>query len=416
MDTISSPRPSLYGQIADDFRERILSGELKPGERLPSFTEMRSLHRVSQATLNRVHSVLEAEGLITRRRGAGTFVIDYHTHAVPNGINGGTSRVNFLSNAVVIVTPFGKPVSVHRSTGWLEWIAQGATEAVQQNGKHAVSISPEISEVEIERLIAERPFGALIPANLSDASLPLKVLRKLKRHRVPVVAFGNSPALNECDHVLSDHEDGAYQLTKLFLEQGKTRILMVQPQGLQQAWLDERFNGYKRAMQEADLPVAAPLLIPQIDLLLSTNLLGAGQLHGFESPSEMRDIWAQDRAIFQNQVRSIAGFFVEQMTGNAPPEAILSTTDRETFALAEVCRLFGKTPNRDVLIAGYDNYHADCEERLIAPFTPFATIDKNNRVIGSSMLQLLLDRTGGTLDESPQTRVIQPKLVVPDAK
>lgn len=415
MNTISpSPRTSLYGQLADDFRERILSGELKPGEKLPSFTEMRAQHRVSQATLNRVHGLLEAEGLILRKPGAGTFVSDYHAPVTFNGAKSHWDKVSFLSNAVVIVTPFGKPVAVHRSNGWLEWIAQGAADAVQSAGRHAVSLNPDISDAEVERLVLERPFGALIPANLSEASTPLALMRKLRGRRVPVVAFGNSPALNECDHILSDHESGAYQLTRLFLEQGKRRILMVESQALGEAWLSERYAGYVRAMQEANLEPQKPIQIPPISLLPSAKMLAHGQLQGFESQSEMREIRAQDLAVFESQVRSVAGYFVEAMSGSEPVEAILSMTDRDAFTLAAVCRLFGKQPNHDVLIAGYDNFYADCEEQHIAPFVPFATVDKNNRVIGASMMQLLLERVGAELDDAPQVRVIEPKLVIPD--
>ncbi len=417
MSSIASlPRTNRSTQVFDELRQQIVGGDLKPGDRLPSFTEMREQQGVSQSTLNRAHAALEAEGLIRRKRGAGTFVNDYNASVTSLGVNGNGANVSFLSNAVVIVTPFKKPVALHRSGGWLEWIAQGAADAVQSAGRHAVSINPEICDVEIERLVLERPLGALIPANLSDASMPLALLRKLRRHRVPVVAFGSSPALNECDHVASDHENGAYQLTRLFLAQGKRRIVSVQPQGIHEPWLAERYAGYRRAMREADLEVQPPLRIPSVSELLSTSLVGSGAIQGLESHSEMQEIRAKDREIFETTMRSIAGYFVELLSCDQPVEAILSMTDHEAFTLAAVCRLFGKQPNHDVLIAGYDNFYADCEEQHIAPFAPFATIDKNNRAIGASMMQMLLDRVEGKLDEAPQVRVIEPKLVIPDQK
>ena len=411
MTTLAPPsaRPSLYGQLAADFRERILSGELKPGERLPSFTEMRMQHRVSQATLNRVHSLLEAEGLIMRRRGAGTFVCDCQGQPASNSANG-SAPVNFLSNAIVILTPFGKPTASHRSGGWLEWIAQGASDAVQKAGMHAVSLNPEITDIEVDRLIAERPFGALIPANLSESSTPLEILRKLRSRGVAVVAFGSSVALTNCDHVSSDHEGGAYRLTRLMLERGKRRIVSVQPLGLGEEWLAQRQAGYERAMKEAGLEAKNPLLIPSMTLLPSGQLLAEKGAQDFDSQS---DILAQDKAVFHELVRSVAGYFVEAMSGENPVDGLLATTDRDTFALTAICCLFGKVPNRDVLIAGYDNYFADCEERAVAPFVPFATIDKNNRALGAAMVQLLLDRTSGKLDDAPQTRVIEPRLIVP---
>lgn len=411
MNTISppTPRPLLYGQLTKDFRERILSGDLKPGEKLPSFTEMRRQHRVSQATLNRVHGLLEAEGLISRRRGAGTFVCDFSDPSASNGANGQKKPVSFLSSAVVILTPFDKPAAAHRSEGWLEWIAQGANEAVRQTGMHAVSLNPEITDVEIERLISEKPFGALIPANLTESSTPLDILRKLRAHGIAVVAFGSSPDLAECDHVLSDHENGAYQLTKYLLERGKRRILNVQPNYLSDAWLAQRQAGYERAMHEAGLTSEPALLIPATASLLSMNVVA---LNGVEVGDVEPAILEEDRRTFEEQVRSLAGYFVEPMTGSNPVDGLLATTDRETFTLAAICRLYGKDPNTDVLIAGYDNYFADCEEQAIAPFVPIATVDKNNRALGAAMVQLLLDRVGGRFEDAPQTCIIEPRLVI----
>lgn len=63
-----------YKEILDDFRQQIASGILEAGARLPTFTEMREQSGASQATMERVYSLLEREGLITRERGRGIFV------------------------------------------------------------------------------------------------------------------------------------------------------------------------------------------------------------------------------------------------------------------------------------------------------------------------------------------------------
>ena len=55
-------------------RDRIGSGELNPGARLPSEPDLADLHDVSRVTIRRALAELEREGLISRRPGAGTFV------------------------------------------------------------------------------------------------------------------------------------------------------------------------------------------------------------------------------------------------------------------------------------------------------------------------------------------------------
>ena len=55
-------------------RHQILSGELNPGDKLPSEPELGSLHGVSLVTVRRVLGQLEDEDFISRRPAASTFV------------------------------------------------------------------------------------------------------------------------------------------------------------------------------------------------------------------------------------------------------------------------------------------------------------------------------------------------------
>lgn len=64
----------LYAQIADGLLERIQSGELAPGNRLPPERELSEMLGVSRMTLRRALRRLEAQGLLRRRQGDGTYV------------------------------------------------------------------------------------------------------------------------------------------------------------------------------------------------------------------------------------------------------------------------------------------------------------------------------------------------------
>ncbi|PSK63072.1 HTH-type transcriptional repressor YvoA [Micromonospora sp. MH33] len=63
-----------YDRIAADLRQRIKSGSLKPGERMPAETSLRDTYGVSLVTMRRALDQLAAEGLIEKRHGQGTFV------------------------------------------------------------------------------------------------------------------------------------------------------------------------------------------------------------------------------------------------------------------------------------------------------------------------------------------------------
>ena len=63
-----------YLALARDLRGQIQRGELMPGDRLPTFVEMRARFGVTPTTIERIYVLLEQEGLILRERGRGTFV------------------------------------------------------------------------------------------------------------------------------------------------------------------------------------------------------------------------------------------------------------------------------------------------------------------------------------------------------
>ncbi|MBX7119874.1 MAG: GntR family transcriptional regulator [Gemmatimonadaceae bacterium] len=70
-----SPTP-LYAQIADRIRLAVASGELPPGEPLPSVRALAAQLRVNPATVVQAYRDLEREKLVEMRQGSGTFIAD----------------------------------------------------------------------------------------------------------------------------------------------------------------------------------------------------------------------------------------------------------------------------------------------------------------------------------------------------
>lgn len=64
----------LSAQLAQLLRELIRSGQLAPGDRVPSEPQLARDHAVSRDTAQRALAMLAEEGLITRRRGVGSIV------------------------------------------------------------------------------------------------------------------------------------------------------------------------------------------------------------------------------------------------------------------------------------------------------------------------------------------------------
>lgn len=64
----------IYQQIADQFREDILSGKLKHGEYLPSIRGLAKDLRISVITTMKAYEELEHQGLVTAVQGKGYYV------------------------------------------------------------------------------------------------------------------------------------------------------------------------------------------------------------------------------------------------------------------------------------------------------------------------------------------------------
>jgi GntR family transcriptional regulator len=64
----------MYRQIAEDLREQIESGQLRPGLQVPTELELRERYSASRNTIREALRLLTTRGLIVARAGQGTFV------------------------------------------------------------------------------------------------------------------------------------------------------------------------------------------------------------------------------------------------------------------------------------------------------------------------------------------------------
>ena len=79
-----------YEVIAADIRRSIEDGTLKPGEKLPTVVEFCDLYGVSKITVRRAIERMTEDGLVTSRRGSGTYVKEAAGMAL-DAVSGGRS-------------------------------------------------------------------------------------------------------------------------------------------------------------------------------------------------------------------------------------------------------------------------------------------------------------------------------------
>ena len=89
---------AIYLQIRDTICERILSGDLKPEDRIPSVREYGASIGVNPNTVMRTYEKLTMEGVIYNKRG-----IDYFITAEARKIVLENSRKEFLETELPVV-------------------------------------------------------------------------------------------------------------------------------------------------------------------------------------------------------------------------------------------------------------------------------------------------------------------------
>lgn len=66
----------IYRQLIDQARRLVASGQLAPGDLLPSVRDIAQALAVNPMTVSKAYGMLESEGLLTRRRGQGMQVAE----------------------------------------------------------------------------------------------------------------------------------------------------------------------------------------------------------------------------------------------------------------------------------------------------------------------------------------------------
>ena len=105
----------IYRQVAEQIRRQILAGQLAEGEQLVSVRDLAGQLKVNPMTISKAYGLLEAEGLLERRRGVGLFI----ARVRPERKSAGKSQLleQILAKAVAAAVQFDIPEEeVHEIT------------------------------------------------------------------------------------------------------------------------------------------------------------------------------------------------------------------------------------------------------------------------------------------------------------
>jgi GntR family transcriptional regulator len=129
------PVVPVYRRIADDIRGALETGSLGPGQRLPSELDLAQRYGVTRMTIRSALDPLERQGLVVRRRGAGTFVAEH----VP------LMRVDRLTSFTEAVRAGGMRVGAR--------MLAARVEPAEAEAAGALGVEPGVPVVRVSRLL-----------------------------------------------------------------------------------------------------------------------------------------------------------------------------------------------------------------------------------------------------------------------
>ncbi len=160
-DTAAPAFSPLYRQIKALMTRSLQAGEWRPGEAIPSETELAARFRVSQGTVRKAIDELAAENLLVRRQGKGTFVA---THA--------EEQVQF--RFLRLMPDEGRPGGMDRR--FIDCRRQRAPAEVAR----ALELRATDSAIQVRRLLSFRGR----PVVLDDIWLPAALFKGLSAERL----------------------------------------------------------------------------------------------------------------------------------------------------------------------------------------------------------------------------------------
>jgi GntR family transcriptional regulator len=102
-----SPVP-IYRQLADQLTAKIRAGEYQPGERIPSEHQLAAGFGIGRPTARQAVDLLVRKGLLSRRRGSGTYVCEAQQEVDLFSLDGTTTA--FRKKGVKVETRIIKPI------------------------------------------------------------------------------------------------------------------------------------------------------------------------------------------------------------------------------------------------------------------------------------------------------------------
>lgn len=347
-----------YFSLMEQLKGDILSGKIRPGEKLPSENELSVKHSLSRHTVRKALGILAQDGYVESYHGKGTFCSESMRHAKK-------------SKNIAVVTTYISDYIFPR-------LIQGMDNILSERGYSIILKNTGNSRQKearcLEELLQKDIDGLIIEPSKSQMICRHRNLyQALDKYEIPYIFIqGIYTEMTEKPHILMDDARGGYLVTRYLLEQGHKRIAgFFKADDIQGM---ERHKGYVHALQEAGISY---------------------------NPDDVVWFHTEDR-------KSKPAVMARMMAENGTlPDGIVCYNDQIAVQVMEALEGLGICIPGDVSVTGYDN------SLYAQRGSGITTIAHPQERLGEMAAELILEKINSIPEgESRVERLIEPELIV----
>ena len=331
-----------YIEIFEFYRDKILNGEMKYSEKLPTEQEIGEIFSVSRHTVRQSILELEKQGYIYREKSKGAFVENLDKEKRSN------------SKMIIVITTY-------LSEYIFPFLIKGIDEVLSKNGYDILLLSTnndkEKESEQLKKLLEYDVVGAIIePTASALGNTNIEYYESIARNNIPYLMINAAYDKNEQSYVAIDDEKGGYKICKYLIDLGHKKIAgLFKEDDIQGI---ERKNGYLKALEENNIEIDNTII---------------GRFKTFEEEFY------------------IDGFTRSLLSKEDRPTAIFCYNDKVAMNVIKAARELGVRIPEDLSVVGYDN-----DETISAALDcGITTISHPKEELGRKAAEMLLSLING---------------------
>jgi len=346
---------SKYEQIQEWIRESIESGRFRPGDKLPSESELCRQFDVSRTSVRQAIKTLINEGWLESKKGIGTFCL---------------LKTRQLTHDIGLICYFSGSYIFPR-------ISTGCDQIAHRNGFHILLKQSEF-EFEKERQILsdlqKRGVDGIIisPYYSGDGLSNRDLLTQMEESGTPVVLIDNYFPDSSFTRIAMDDRAGGRLVAKYLWDRGHRRIGILTDSDYYPKQM--RKQGALDFLEEAGADVRPQWLLD------------------FKGPAPSGRAYALADSFFSS--------------GKELPSAFICTNDEESIDLYKAAAKHGLKIPEDLSVISFDNSNL-----AELPGISLSSVDHPGQYMGELATRIILERIQNPEVVCQTTSLIQPKLI-----